>query len=491
MLDALAGVAQQIEADRNLEVALLTERDRALRAELARYRNRPAHQLRAWMRKVDGKGAATAEQVHGARWSIGVSLSIVGLCMGFVAAVAVFHYDGTQPVNVTWALGLFVAVQAALLLLMAFALIPRRWILWAPPVAALERLLHRVNLGLLWRVASRVLPPTSRDALAGAMLSSLRHERIHGEVYQWQLLRWSQVVALSFQLGVAGTFAIKVVGLQDIAFAWSTQAEFVARNIPRIVDVLSSLWAQWWPEARPSVEFVEATRYSRLRGGEFASSPKPDATALGQWWPFLMACLITYGVMPRFLTWAYTAHRSRRAAEWSLARLPGVDLVLHRLNEIDVHTGAATAAGSQSVREAAPHATTAPTLPQTPQAFVNWASAPDDELLFPVTMRVDMGGSNTPANDEEAVAAVAEAIKGGVARGVVIGVRAWEAPTESLFDVARALRQALDAGPVITLYPLNIEGEADRSIQWATHAATLGDPWLRVACAPRRSRTSQ
>ncbi|MGI9332219.1 MAG: DUF2868 domain-containing protein [Gammaproteobacteria bacterium] len=483
MLGALAGVARQIEVDRSIGVRSLAERDRALRPALARHQGRPARQLDAWMRAIDAEGAATAEQVRAAMWTIGMALSVLGIFIGAGLGAAVFHYDGSRPVNVTLALWVFVAAQGALLLLMMIALLPRPLVRWVAPVAALERLLQSVNLGLLWRAAARVLPAGSRAAVQAAMTSGLRHERIHGEVYRWQLLRWSQVVALSFQLGVTGTFAVKI-GVQDIAFAWSTQVESLARGMPRIVNALSSPWARVWPQARPSPELVEATRYARLRGGEFGTQSPPDAETLGQWWPFLMACLIVYGAVPRLLTWSYTAYRARRAAEWSLARLPDADLVLARLNEVEVSTSAEPHGVTLHPNEPATASVPDESLPPAPQAFVNWAAAPDAALPFVVALRVAMGGRNSPEDDERAVAAIAHAVRSGAAGGVVIGVRAWEVPTEALFDAVRALRAALDAGPMVTLLPLQAKGEPDRSVQWATHAARLGDPWLRVLHEP-------
>lgn len=489
MLGALAGVARQIEADAAADRRQVEARDRALRPALARHEKRPARQLEAWMQAIDGEGARTAEQVHTALWSIGVALGVLGACMGATVAAVVFHYDGSRPVNVTWALWIFVAAQGALLLLTTIALAPRRWARWIPPVAALERLLQTVNLGLLWRMVARVLPRGSRDAVETAMASGLRHEHVHGEVYRWRLLRWSQVVALSFQLGVIGTFAIKV-GVQDIAFAWSTQVESLARAMPDIVHTLSSPWASLWPQAQPTSELVEATRYARLRGGEFETPDQPDAQTLGQWWPFLMACLLAYGALPRLLTWAYTAWRARDAARWSLARLPDSDFVLGRLNDTRVTTSTHHEDANRDAQEPTLPVAPAELAPHTQQVLINWASAPDGALDVPVALRVAMGGRNSLADDARAAEQVVEAVKSGAAGGVVIGVRAWEAPTEALFDAVRDLRKALDAGPVITLLPLKAQDEPDRSAQWARHAAKLGDPWLRVSSEPGATQGS-
>ena len=341
------------------------------------------------------------------------------------------------------------------------------------------RLLRAASPGSLWRVTARFVPQEARAALDAALKGSLRHERIHGEVYRWQLMRWSQVIALAFQLGVVSVFAVKV-SVHDMAFAWSTQVEPIAERMPKIVSALSAPWARAWPEANPSPDFVTATRYARLRGGEFAQGAAPDAGTLGQWWPFLMACLLAYGVLPRIATWAYCAHRARRAAEWSVVRLPGADAVLQRLNQVQVQTAHAGAKGGARWSEDTGAMPSASRLPTAPHVFVNWSSAPEHPLPFAAVLEERMGGRNTPEEDDRAMARVTACVKSGKASGVVIGVRAWEAPTEALFDIVRALRAALDAGPVITLLPLTARGEADRTAQWAAHAARVGDPWLRV-----------
>lgn len=479
MIEALVNVAAQLDRDAGADPHDLSARDRAVGQDLAALKPRPAQQLAAWANHVaEDREALPGARVTSALWVIALLLVGLGVVLGAAVAAAVFHYDGSRPVNVTRIIWLFVGGQALLLSLMLVAFLPRRLVRTVPPLHAVWQLVSAVNLGSLWRLVVRALPHESRAALDHAVGQGQQHRRLHGEVYRWQVLRWSQAVALGFQVGVAGTFALMVT-LEDRAFAWSTQVEAVADAFPGLVHTLATPWGWALPEADPSTPFIERTRYVRFGEGSFETGD-PELAELGRWWPFVMACLLIYGVLPRLLTWLYCVHRSRRATAWAVAHLPGSEAVLARLNGALIKTAIHDHAASSLDAEDPPALDAA--TPDQPQALINWAGAAEDghAFGFQAVFVAPAGGACSVQDDQDAIRRAADSVRQGAATGVTVAVRAWEPPTLEVFDLVQALRAELGEGRAITLLAIVRDDESDGSAQWARHAGTVGDPWLKV-----------
>src|SRR2546423_330732 len=114
---------------------------------------------------------------------------------------------------------------------------------------------------------------------------------------------------------------LRLIVFSDIAFSWSTT--LVQLDAPRfhgLVHALAAPFAWLWPDADPSRALVEATRYSRLEGSYVLSgagrAARPEL--VGGWWPFLLASIALYGLLPRCLALGIAAVRGSHL----LARLP-------------------------------------------------------------------------------------------------------------------------------------------------------------------------
>ncbi len=81
-------------------------------------------------------------------------------------------------------------------------------------------------------------------------------------------------------------------------------AGYFSGSLHALSTALTWPWHALWPDAVPSLSLVEQTRYFRSAPGT-AAAP----AALGQWWRFLLMCLLVYVLLPRVLSYAW--HRLR------------------------------------------------------------------------------------------------------------------------------------------------------------------------------------
>ncbi len=119
----------------------------------------------------------------------------------------------------------------------------------------------------------------------------------------------SQQLSLGFAFGMAGTFFLYLL-LSDLAFGWSSTLDVTSEAVHRVVQVLGIPWNTLWPNAVPSLELVEQTRFFR---GE--NSPSANAETAAQWWRFLLMNLLCYVLAPRIVSFAWTELKLHRAQE--------------------------------------------------------------------------------------------------------------------------------------------------------------------------------
>ena len=82
---------------------------------------------------------------------------------------------------------------------------------------------------------------------------------------RWLLARWSHLCATAFFAAVLST-ALALVVFTDLAFGWSTTLEVSASRIHDLARALALPWRAALPEAVPSLELVEVSRYFRAAG---------------------------------------------------------------------------------------------------------------------------------------------------------------------------------------------------------------------------------
>lgn len=483
-------------ADEAMPREEMRRRDRRIGRELASLERAPVAQVRAWLGLVRTEASADSGRLADlGRHFIGVILVVLGTAAGWGTATAVFYYDGSRPVNVVHALAVFVVLPTLLLCLFIFVMLPGGLVRRVPGARALQSALALLNPGRLSRVLGRLLPLAWREALQAVLGRGRRGQRLYGAVEKWLVAAWSQMFALAFFTASVATFAALVV-FSDLAFAWSTTLDVDAEAFTRVTHAVALPWQSPLPQAVPPAELVESSRYFRFdsEGSPLSARPVVDVARLGRWWPFLMAAMVCYGLLPRVLTLALAVWRLQVALRTGIAVAPGVAPLRERMNSALVETGAREAAGGGAASDESPaHDEVAPATGAA-AAVVNWGGLDLDEPA--VARLVDrscglVAGQHLQAGGARPIEADAEVLERVAAEAPdtvpVVLVKAWEPPLLELLDWLAELRGALGADRSILVLPLALDeagrptppAPADAAV-WKRKVAAVGDPWLSV-----------
>ncbi|MEM9418831.1 MAG: DUF2868 domain-containing protein [Planctomycetota bacterium] len=451
----LLDLATQLHRDEAEPLERLRTRDRGIGKELGFATSQEpldtptrAGRLTAWLYAIP---EAPHRGGDGLRL-VGLVAVAIGLLLGYVAAMGLFYYDGSTPVNVVRIIAVFVVLQAVTLVLFGVAALPGR-----VPGSAWLRDLSPAKLATL---VTRWLPSETRDTVQQILGRGQAHQRVYHAVQKWQLLAWSQSMALAFNLAAVGG-ALQLIVFSDLGFGWSTTLDLDAEDAHRYTEAICLPWRDVFQGGRPDLALVELTQIYRAQDFEFS---KEEASASAKWWPFLVMAMVIYGVLPRIVTLVLTQWRLRDAVVKAMVHTPGADRVLDRMTAAVVETRASEHEGASSNS----HANGMDASPSSQAGCViRWAEAAyDGEAL-------DAGGGRTLDEDRQTIATAATQAH---EQSVLIRVKAWEPPVLEFLDFLGDLRHELGDGRAIEVQPI---GEGDLAV-WKKKLASVGDPWLRM-----------
>lgn len=421
----------------------------------------------------------TGRRVQGALRLTATALLGLGMLLGVAVAGAAFAYDGHYPVNLFALLGILVVLPALPLLATGLLLLAP-----LPGVRSLQRAVSAFNAGR-WLTAflHRRLGPDV-DALRWRVGNAAG-----ARVAQVEALRLSQWLGVGFFSGALG-LALLLVAFTDLAFGWSTTLNVDPALVHGIVSTLALPWSGWLPAAAPDMELVAVSHYYKLD-----EAVLPDATRLGEWWPFVLMTLFVYGLLPRALVLAWLSWRRRHAYRHLLLEHPQVRALLDRMaSPLVIH----------ETPDAEPHrempAAPDPGIRLTPggASVVIWnrALAPDACLAWLRTQFaieaaevVELGAYQSRKATDDAIAGMAQE---GSERLVVV-TKGWEPPLLEFLDFIGELRARLGPKPSITIVPVATSGQEVRRSErdvWAATLARQQDPALYVVEATHGTATA-
>lgn len=489
----------QLAVDEGQDDRALRARDRGLYLALAPAPTRPDALLIAWLGALRERfGAPSAgARFDAAQRVLGYLLAALGLGLGWGTAEVLLHFEqGGAPVNVGHFLLVLVFGQLATLVLLAVSVTLRRLFASLPIVGDVSRLLRVLNQKLQALVRSG-----PDDAESEAQRAALRRARsrlgLYRDLERYALLGHSQLFALCFNLGALASCA-RLILLSDLAFAWSTSvASLDPAQVGRVCAVLA--WPFGWlvPDAVPSAALIEHTQYFRLEG-RFAGAPagtRGDAALAGEWWRFLVACTITYGLLPRIATLALFRYRLRRAEQRVPLDTPAVQRVLARMTtpELSTQAAALAAQGAEPPRAVAAAAPDAPA--QGPSVLILYRDVPTAPALLTDALARHLGVTTTRVLaaggfDARADAAIDEALRPpGTTASVV--VEAWEAPDKSLRSFLARLRAVVGPRRILRVVLIGeasahgYEAAAEEHVRvFRDRLTLLEDPYLSVETLP-------
>ena len=484
LLGNLIELIEVLDADFAIDLEKRKQRDRGIGRKLQRYRNKPATQIRVWLQEIN-PATARNNALRGTRLyhALCLGLVIAGLLTGWGLASTVLFYDGNQPINIVNAVVVLVLPQILLLLVWLVSALPMR----LPLLSNIGTTLGFLNPG---RLAGHLAGLFGEQETRGlATLWDPDNVAILSASARWLFSFWSQLFAFSFNIG-ALVAAFFLVSFSDLAFVWSTTLDISNATFHQLITTLSTPWSSFFPDAVPGSELIANSRYYRLEEGSLAGAaiPSPQlAIDLGQWWPFLIAAITCYGLLPRLLTLGISWSRFRHHLRKALCNLPGAPELLARMNSPLVTTLAVQSEETGEITAdntaAGPDATRYAVRCQ----IVDWSGActrPDEITIQLGTMGIEVlkflraGGRMTTEQDQELAASLCRRKP----EGVGIMVRAWEPPLLDFLDFVRDIRRQCGRGkPVIVLLRGEQDGvsEADRNT-WQLTLARLGDPDLHV-----------
>lgn len=469
MLADLVDLSVQVDLDAGANPAELRRRDRAIGQKLAHLTDKPRCQLRQWLRQITKNQPALAgdDAVKTLR-RIAVILFLLGLLVGWAAALGIFSYNGTKPVNVVNVLAVFVGGELVLLLLTSILALPRNLLQWIPGARPIQDLIGLLSPGRLINVIARYLPVEHRLALEAAMGRQKISHIAYGQVRKWLILQFSQIFAVGFNIG-ALICCLYLVTVSDLAFGWSTTLTVDSQSFHWLVSQLAWPWRGWIPSAVPSLEVIDATRYYRLHQGILPNATGNrimDLAALGQWWQFLLMAIAFYGLLPRVVIFALSRWRLNAALNTALVHAPGALQILDRMNHALVETGGLE---PEARMKMAP--TTVEPFPargvDKPNVFlINWAGINADEEQFNELLRTTLGarveqmlfaGRIRPVGEDEAT--IAEISEAADNPAILVAVKAWEPPLLDFMDFLDDLRKAVGPERLITIAPVMLDHE--------------------------------
>ena len=173
---------------------------------------------------------------------MGVGFLIAGLFSGAGLAFSFLNYRGTDPLNISSYLALFVLTQClALLLLMGISL--ARKIRRAPfRSSIIYTLISGLIISLTMKIKHRTietLAGSKRGGLESVMGLIRGKRRIYGSLFYWPVFILAQIFGVGFNLGVLGVTFMKVLG-SDVAFGWQSTVQFSAQTVFKLVQVYRS-----------------------------------------------------------------------------------------------------------------------------------------------------------------------------------------------------------------------------------------------------------
>ncbi len=268
----------------------------------------PRSVIRTWLeqrKKIEKPDVGTTGVLPGEAFDEGYRLMvfaflIVGLLSGAGLAFSFLNYRGTEPLNISSYLGLFVLTQCFALLLLIGITLARR-VKRAPFRSSI---IYTLISGLMTTLIMKIkhhtfntLTGSKRGGLEAVMGLVRGKRQIYGSLFYWPVSILAQIFGVGFNLGVLGATLMKVLG-SDVAFGWQSTVQFSAQTVFKLVQAIALPWSWLVPAdvAHPTFYQVEGS-HMVLKDGIYHLATRD----LVSWWPFLCFAVLVYGLLPRLI----------------------------------------------------------------------------------------------------------------------------------------------------------------------------------------------
>ncbi len=436
--------------------------------------------LRAWLAEAPSEELRRRiERARAALTGLGWLLGAGGFFLGWAAASALLRIEVHEGrINIVLAVALLVMLPLGTLALAVGGLIASFGLRRVEQPSWLGDRLRGAGVG---RLALALLGASVREDVEVVLGRVEAHARLYGRVQRGQLLLWSQLLGSGFALGaLVGTLAFVV--FTDLAFGWSTTLDVEARAVHHWVRLMASPWAGLWPEASPSLELVESTRFFRVAADDHLHWIDP--ILYGGWWPFLVMSIGCYALAPRILSTLLVAYWLQRETGRAMGLTPGVERLVARLDTplVEGRADAVEAARGEPSAGLVSEVPIEQLLGDGPgraSLLIRWAGLlPGDALGRTLGLsEPDVADAGAPRSLEDDARVVARSAR--LEAGIAVCVRGDEPPLLDLLDFLAELRSGV--GPERLVCVVLFGGDASTAAAWRRRLSTLGDPALRLA----------
>ncbi|MFW2365247.1 MAG: DUF2868 domain-containing protein [Desulforhopalus sp.] len=222
----------------------------------------------------------------------------VGLATGLTAGLTFFTYSGATPVNVFHFLFFFVFSQLALIAFLAGGFL-LKLIFPGLKVPSFYSLLLRtfarraiISSHKKWQQS---FDADKRDSIRHTFGIIRSKGKSYGRLFYWPLFSIVQLAGVGFNVALLTVTLLKIA-TSDLAFGWQSTLQLSNSAIYQAVKIMALPWAWFIPPVHsyPSLEQIEGSRII-LKEGIFHLT----TADLVAWWPFLVFCLLFYGLFFR------------------------------------------------------------------------------------------------------------------------------------------------------------------------------------------------
>ncbi|MDF3127857.1 DUF2868 domain-containing protein [Kiritimatiellaeota bacterium B1221] len=281
---------------------------------------------------------------------------------------------------------------------------------------------------------------------------------------------WSSRIFFSLQLsGIAFNVGVLMMTLgkgitHDLAFGWATTLQTTGERVHQIVETLALPWGGGYTPTLDQILF------SRIYTGTPAALSHPSATAA--WWPFLMLCVLFYGLLPRiFLSIWGALHLNRQLKNPNLDSPESERLYLQLTRKSFAFSGQPSEAASHKQHQKLP-ATFKPENPLRLQVDAQ-ILPPAHQQTFTDRLKSTFEIDLDPRAD-----------------GILKVVELWQPPLEETLRELRTLRAEMSADADILLLgvglpspqqspPFQPPEKSDLDV-WQKRLGELNDPHLGI-----------
>ncbi len=423
---------------------------------------------------------------------------VTGVAIGLLSGLSFFGYTGRTPVNVFHFLLLFVFSQVVLAGLLGSSWLVRFTLPRVKPPSFYSFLFR----GLMKRLVSflhkqwlRSLSADRRASIGEALGIVRARSGIYGFLFYWPLFALAQLFAIGFNTGLLAATFVKIT-TSDLAFGWQSTLQVSGEALHRAVQLVALPWS-WLPipGAYPTLAEIEGSRIV-LKEGIYHLATR-DLIA---WWPFLVLCLVFYGLLLRLVLFAVGKAAEGRALRRLKLGSAAAETLVRRMLTPLVSTQAPPEPekakkenGGVQAELRSPQVLHAKSL--LPQILL----VPDDiyglcppEKLAPLlfgrglTIKSVHKFMTGYEEDEELKIMLAESCQ-GPDDGIFILMEGWMPPLMAFLTYLRELRRIL---PKKTMIHLGLVGRPTRNgftplppqqlKLWRKKLAAIGDPYLHT-----------